>query len=846
MRTRRLLEALLAVGALAAAVAWALTAGGRAAPPVSQPPAEGWRGLVGDSRAVVSTQQRVIVLLKTPSLGQQVAAAGGAATEGQERAWTAGAFAAQQQVLATLGADGISVHPTYTYARVLDGFAASLDPRAIVLLDGSPEVEGVYPVRAAFPASFSQRVLSTKEFAAGSGRRAEADLPGADGRGVTIALLDTGVDYSHPFIRDRLLAGIDVVDPGGTAAARRDPQGGALERHGTELAGILAGSGGPGGLRGVAPGADILPIRVAGWQPDAAGKEAIYARTDQLLAGLDRAVDPNGDGDAHDAVRVALVGVAEPYAAFADGPEAQAVRGALELNTLVVAPAGNDGAAGPLFGSVAGPAGAPAALAVAATDGRTNTPSVRVVLRRGLDVVFDSDVSLLGAVAPSRPLTLPPAGEPTVGSTGFRNARGVSLVAGRIALAPVGDDPEGTALAAARAGARALVLYGDPLPAGALRVTERMTIPVVVVPAAPALSVLAAARARLDVGVTLSSEHDPANTERGAVTGFSSRGLAFDGRVKPDLAAPGVGIATSFAGTAADGSALYGTMNGTSAAAATVAGAAALLAQIRPALDGAALASLLAGYADPSGPPTQTGGGRLDLGASAVGEVAAAPTTLAFGAWTGPHWRSTQAITVRNVSTRRLQLSLSVAAGGDSEALHFTVVPDQLALLPGHSADVRVTVSATVPPRSGLVSGAVRIAAAGSETLRVPWAIAFRRGTPDLVARASLNRSSFAPSDTNPAVLSVQAGALVRSGDAVEVAPVSRLDVLLYRANGSFVGLLARLRDLLPGSYSFGITGRGPSSVKLPAGRYELRLVAWPALGGNARPSRAKVRFSVS
>src|SRR5919198_1484769 len=82
-----------------------------------------------------------------------------------------------------------------------------------------------------------------------------------------------------------------------------------------------------------APGATALPIRVAGWQQAADGASAVYSRSDQLIAGLDRAVDPNGDGDAHDAVRVALVGVAEPYGAFTDGPEATAVEGALDLNT---------------------------------------------------------------------------------------------------------------------------------------------------------------------------------------------------------------------------------------------------------------------------------------------------------------------------------------------------------------------------------------------------------------------------------------------------------------------------------------------------------------------------------
>ena len=56
---------------------------------------------------------------------------------------------------------------------------------------------------------------------------------------------------------------------------------------------------------------------------------------------------------------------------------------------------------------------------------------------------------------------------------------------------------------------------------------------------------------------------------------------------------------------------------------------------------------------------------------------------------------------------------------------------------------------------------------------------------------------------------------------------------------------MARLRDLLPGSYSFGITGRGPNSIVLAPGSYELRLAAWPTLPLQAPPSRAKLRFRV-
>jgi hypothetical protein len=72
---------------------------------------------------------------------------------------------------------------------------------------------------------------------------------------------------------------------------------------------------------------------------------------------------------------------------------------------------------------------------------------------------------------------------------------------------------------------------------------------------------------------------------------------------------------------------------------------------------------------------------------------------------------------------------------------------------------------------------------------------------------------------------------------------VRRLDILLYNGAGKFLGVMARLRDLLPGSYSFGITGRGPTSARLARGTYELRLAAWPTLPLDAKPVRAQVTF---
>jgi hypothetical protein len=192
---------------------------------------------------------------------------------------------------------------------------------------------------------------------------------------------------------------------------------------------------------------------VAAWQTDSRGDYTVYARTDQLLAGLEHAVDPNGDGDAHDAARIALIPLVEPFAAFTDGPLARAVAGALRLDTLVVASAGNDGPGGPAFGSVGGPAGAPDTLAVGALDSRRSGTDVRVVVRAGLSVLFDRLVPLAGsggAHADSPAAACAPARMGTAGPEFFD--RGISSVAGSVAVVPAGADPLVAAGAAADAG----------------------------------------------------------------------------------------------------------------------------------------------------------------------------------------------------------------------------------------------------------------------------------------------------------------------------------------------------------------------------------------------------------
>ncbi|MFG2644944.1 S8 family serine peptidase [Streptomyces sp. NPDC048370] len=170
----------------------------------------------------------------------------------------------------------------------------------------------------------------------------EAWAAGYNGKGVKVAVLDTGIDVNHPDLAG-LIDGTASFVPG---EGITDVNG-----HGTHVAGTIVGSGAASGgdEKGVAPGADLYVGKVLGG-PEGSGQDS------WVMAGMQWAAESGAD--------VVNMSLGDSYPTDGSDPMSQTVDAlSAQYGTLFVIAAGNSGPE-----SISAPGAAASALTVAATD----------------------------------------------------------------------------------------------------------------------------------------------------------------------------------------------------------------------------------------------------------------------------------------------------------------------------------------------------------------------------------------------------------------------------------------------------------------------------------------------
>ena len=442
------------------------------------------------------------------------------------------------------------------------------------------------------------------------GAKAVQDL-GIDGKGVRVAVLDSGVDYTHRnlggegtleayeaaygvdptdarnttrdglFPTAKVVEGIDFVgETWGVNAAgdevgvrTTDPDPIDFGGHGTHVADIIAGKSTDGLHVGVAPGASLISVKVCSAISTACNGEAI-------LLGLEYAVDPNGDGDTSDAVDLINMSLGSDYGRE-ESVNAEAAANVVALGTMLVASAGNGGNRPFIQGS---PSRADAVLAVA----QTEVPSAEAIA-----LVVNAPATIAGTYSNTQTVEWAPVDHAVTGDVAFIG-RGcpadsvapgspadplLSNPAGKVALIDRGACSVSLKVDyAAKAGATA-VLIGLVAAGDAVSFSYGggdTFVPTMVIQQSLSTAIKGRLTAAQVVNVTISP--DSAIPLVGGVASTSSRGPTFNtNTIKPEIGAPGASLSAEV-GTG-EGETAFG---GTSGAAPMVTGAAALLMQAYP------------------------------------------------------------------------------------------------------------------------------------------------------------------------------------------------------------------------------------------------------------------------
>lgn len=631
---------------------------------------------------------------------------------------------------------------------------------------------------------------------------------GFTGKGVKVAVIDTGIDYTHATFgglgtpeafaaaknaldparfgpnAPRVKGGYDFVgddydadaEPGSKQlVAQPDDNPLDCNGHGTHVAGTAAGGGvsadgtayagpyddttaskpfkvGPG----VAPQADLYALRVFGCD----------GSTDVTTEAIDWAVEHDMD--------VINLSLGSDFGTK-DDPVAVAASNAVGAGIVVVASAGNAGQSPYVVGS---PATADGVIAVAAVDSSKALDAATLTLPDSTVVVSNSN----GATLPSESLTLvvltdeadTPEDESLGCSTGAYDAAGIAPGKNQLAVVTRGDCARvAKPIYGQQAGAAGVLMVNtDPgYPPSEGEITSNpddnapypVTIPFLGVRSTDAKALTAAAGG----SVSLTATSVPNPDYQGYASFTSSGPRTGDSAISPNVAAPGVSIASARVGTGTGAE----VMSGTSMAAPHVAGVAALTVQAHPGWSSQDLSAAITSTADPE----RVTGQQLTFGGLGLVDAAQAVRTqvtvtgdsfatssgrlreaaLSFGfAEPDVSFNGTRTLTITNHGSTAVTYKLTAKASDQSRPASVSLSARSVTVRPGGQAQVRVTLTAsasTVGSSIGAddssafleVSGSV-VLTAPSGVLRVPYLLVPRAQSKVDLTTVGSSRLTFA------------------------------------------------------------------------------------------------------
>lgn len=526
------------------------------------------------------------------------------------------------------------------------------------------------------------------------------------GAEVKVAVLDTGIDITHPcfndagyppktqlgdrrFTNNKVIAAKVFNNKAGNNGYTAE----AIQAHGTHVSGTVACDyGTPAMVDGVP-----IPYGISGVAPRALlGNYNIFpgpvenARSEDILNALEAAY-----ADGFDIANMSLGGGAHGIQDLLT----VAVDDLDQANMVVAVAAGNSG---PGNFTVESPGSAARALAAGAS-------TVPHFIATPVTVGASTFGAVSGEFATVTSNLTAPLGVVLEGTSLGKACSPLPAgsLTGKIALISRGTCDFSTKIGNAQAAGAVAVLMvnniaGDPIQMAQNGAPNQPTIPAYMLSRSDGLSLLGADGTATTIGVNR-QYFQTSNSD--LMADFSSQGPTdVDFRVKPDVVAPGVNVLSSIPLSFCGGTPCFAFFQGTSMATPHLAGSAAIVRQQHPGWSAAQVRSAIVNTADQgvlknyrSGAPETdvnvTGAGRENLLSAVNARLALDPVSVSFGAVpSGSGQTRTFNVTLTNLGSSASFFSVTTGTGGGG--VSYSVSPGSVALAAGASANLTVTMTA--------------------------------------------------------------------------------------------------------------------------------------------------------